>query len=252
MRLRGLLALFMAGAALGASAQPAASKAQRNEAVASYRKGEDAMRREAFEQAVSDFRTATRLDPMFAMAFYGLGQAHMSLRQYPEAVGAYEGCRDVFSRLGSLDADERSLIERAREDELRELRDSLQRVNAGKMKGGSPIGLQVQLEDRIRVLESSRQRGNEKNGGVPAEVFLALGSARFRAGQLPEAQSDYEKAVAENPDLGAAHNNLAVLYMLSGRFDEARQAVKKAEKAGVKVSPQFKDDLEKRAKAAGK
>jgi tetratricopeptide (TPR) repeat protein len=187
---------------------------------------------------------------MFAMAFYSLGQAQMALKRYPEAVEAYLGCQVVFERFSTLDSQERSAIERQREDELHELRDSLQRVNAGKIKGGSTVGLQVRLEERIRVLEASRQRGNEQNGGVPAEVALALGSARFRAGQLPEAEKDYEAAVGANPDLGAAYNNLAVLYMLSGRYDQAKDAVRKAEKAGVQVSPQFKADLAQRAKSA--
>ncbi len=236
-----LLVLWLAGAP--------ATDIQRAEAQQAYARGQEAMRSEAFEEAAREFTTAGRLDPMFAMAFYSLGQARMALKEYPQAVTAYEGCRDVFQQVSSLGEKERAAIDRQRDDELRELKDSLQRAITGKIKGGSTVGLQVRLEERIRVLESSRNRGQELNGGVPAEVSLALGSARFRAGQLPEAQKDYEAAAAANPGLGAAHNNLAVLYMLSGRFDDAREAVRRAEKAGVAVSPQFKQDLEQRAKA---
>jgi tetratricopeptide (TPR) repeat protein len=243
-----VLALLWTAPAAVANAQPV-TELKRGEAEQAYRRGGEAMRSEAFEEAAREFTTAGRLDPMFAMAFYSLGQARMALRQYPQAVAAYESCRSVFEKASTLSGQERTVLERQREDELHELRDSLQRVNAGKIKGGSVVGLQVRLEERIRMLESSRQRGNENTGGVPAEVSLALGSARFRAGQLPEAQQDYEAAVAADPSLGAAHNNLAVLYMLAGRYDQARDAVRKAEKAGVSVSLQFKEDLERRAKS---
>jgi hypothetical protein len=48
--------------------------------------------------------------------------------------------------------------------------------------------------------------------------------------------------------MGEAHNNVAVVYMLTGRLDEAKAEVKLAEKAGFKVNPKFKEDLEQRLK----
>ena len=47
-----------------------------------------------------------------------------------------------------------------------------------------------------------------------------------------------------------AHNNLAVVLMLTGRLEEAEREMKTAEKAGFRVSPQFKEDL-KKAMAGG-
>jgi Flp pilus assembly protein TadD len=51
--------------------------------------------------------------------------------------------------------------------------------------------------------------------------------------------------VQTNPKYGEAHNNLAVLYMLSGRKGDAENAVKQAERAGFKVNPQLKADIKK-------
>ena len=50
-----------------------------------------------------------------------------------------------------------------------------------------------------------------------------------------------------NPKFGEAHNNLAVIYMTSGRYKDAEAEVKAAEKAGFRVNPQFKEDLKKAA-----
>jgi Tfp pilus assembly protein PilF len=83
---------------------------------------------------------------------------------------------------------------------------------------------------------------------VPAEIFLALGSAYFRQQKLEDAEREYAEAVRINRKLGAAHNNLAVIYLLTGRLDLAEESVKQAERNGFKVNPRLKDDL-KAAKA---
>ena len=50
---------------------------------------------------------------------------------------------------------------------------------------------------------------------------------------------------AATPKLGEAHNNLAVVLMLTKRYPEATEELKAAEAAGFKVNPQFKEDLKK-------
>ena len=54
---------------------------------------------------------------------------------------------------------------------------------------------------------------------------------------------EYANAVRIDPKFGEAHNNLAVIYMMSGKKTEAENAVKMAEKAGFKVNPQLKADI---------
>jgi Flp pilus assembly protein TadD len=83
---------------------------------------------------------------------------------------------------------------------------------------------------------------------VPAYVSLALGSAYFRSGKLPEAEQAYLATVAADSKVGEAHNNLAVVYMETGRYDQAEKAVKAAEKAGLKVPQALKDEIQKRKK----
>jgi hypothetical protein len=53
-----------------------------------------------------------------------------------------------------------------------------------------------------------------------------------------------------NPKYGEAHNNIAVIYMQTGRLAAAEQEVKLAEKNGFRVNPQFKTDLKDRQKAS--
>lgn len=178
------------------------------------------MRSEAFEEAAAEFKKATEKDPVFARAFYGLGQARMALKQYAGAVVAYTSCRDLILREISMDGRAKGEIDRQRRDE------------------------------RLSVMKDQLARENWRAVQVPAEVSLGLGSAYFRLNQMDEAERNYRAAIRVDGQLGEAHNNLAVICMLSGRFDEADRAIKAAEKAGFAVSSQFKQDLKQRQASA--
>lgn len=81
---------------------------------------------------------------------------------------------------------------------------------------------------------------------VPAFVTLSLGSAYFRMGDLAQAEKAYVESIAVDAKSGEAHNNLAVVYLQTGRLAEAERAVKAAEKAGFTVHPRLKEDIKRR------
>jgi Flp pilus assembly protein TadD len=79
---------------------------------------------------------------------------------------------------------------------------------------------------------------------MPAEISLALGSAYLRGGRHTEAEQAYLDATKANPKMGAAWNNLAVVYLQTGRLDEAGKALSRAKKAGFAVNPRLAHDVE--------
>jgi len=247
-----VLALSAAAAAAPAvSAQGLPEQQRKDSARKHYRAGEEFMLSEAFDKAEAEFKTATEEDPGLALAFYGLGQARMALKQYPGAVEAYTACKDLFLREANMDRRAKAEMDRQRRDEIHELEESLARVRGGQIKGATPAQ-QTALEQRISVLKDAQGRADSPAQQIPAELSLGLGSAYFRLNQMDPAEQNFRAAVGANPKLGAAHNNLAVICMLSGRLDEADREIKAAEKAGFTVSPRFKDDLKQRLSAKPK
>jgi len=223
---------------------------RRAEAQQHFSAGQDSMHVEAFERAVREFKAAIELDPQLVLAHYNLGQAHMALKQYGSAVQAYLGCRQAVEQMNSLEQGQ--FVDRQQEidDQIHELQDLMRRVRFQK---GTERGNEHQLmmlEERIRVLERIRGKGNDRHARVPAELYLALGSAYYRQGALADAEREYAEAIKSDAKLGPAHNNLAVIYMLSGRYKEARVALQKAEKSGFPVNPNLKRDLEAREAAS--
>ena len=113
----------------------------------------------------------------------------------------------------------------------------------------------IQQQDMLRQLNNHRRdiqdaftRGNgmSLDATVPPWVSLALGSAYFRAGRLSDAEREYKATIAADSRSGEAHNNLAVVYLETGRITEAEASVKAAKKAGFKVHPQLEQDIKDR------
>jgi tetratricopeptide (TPR) repeat protein len=220
----------------------------RQRAAEHYRAGLAKMREEAWAEAEPEFRAAVGLDPLMVMAHYALGQTRMALKNYPGAVDAFVACREAHHRVAALYQTDRALADQRREDEIRELRDSLRLFQSGAVKASNVRSMTLRLEARLQQLETDRRRGSQ-TVETPAEFSLALGSAYFRSGRLPDAERAYREAIEVNDRMGEARNNLAVLLMMTGRLPEAEAEMQAAEKAGYAVNPRFKDDL-KRAKEA--
>ena len=216
---------------------------RRDEAQIHFAAGQDSMRAEEFEKAAREFKAAIALDPMLVLAHYSLGQAYMSLKAYPEAVKAYLGCREAIENLNTLQQGDLVHRDHDIDDQIHELQDLIRRSRGAR---GTERGNEHQvmmLEERIRVLQGIRGTGKDRHATVPAELYLALGSAYFRQGAMEEAEKQYTEAVKADSKLGPAHNNLAVIYMLSGRYKEAHVALARAEKSGFPVNPNLKRDL---------
>ena len=187
----------------------------RRQAAEHHKNGSALMRSERFEQAVEEFKKAVALDPFLVMAHYNLGQSYMALKRYVDAEGAYRGAAEAVGRLGTLSDKTRAEIDRRNRDEIDELKSSLQQLRSGQIKNASVGAMIPRMEERIRVLEDMRASGREVMR-VPAEIHLGLGSAYFRQSKLEDAEQAYVQAVRSDARLGAAHNNLAVIYMLTG------------------------------------
>jgi len=216
-----------------------------NNALTHYRAGEDLMRNEQFADARDEFQQAIKFDPLLTIAHYELGQSFMALRQYQEAIRAYVGCRTAYQSLAALVSRNDFVADQRRDDEVRELRQSIDDIQSGRIKISTGRDVMVaRLEHRISELERTKQTGRS-SFDTPPELSLALGSAYFRSGDLLDAEREWKDAVDGNAKLGEAYNNLAALYAMTGRKSEAQQSVKDAERSGYKVNPNLKTDIQR-------
>ncbi len=206
-----------------------------------------------FDGAARAFEAALQIYPEYADALHGLGEARMALKQYDAAASALERCRDSYARAGTQDAEHRLLANRAREDQLRMLRQRLATLESTSAQpaagggGGGPAGNAelLDVKQQIREIQADREPGpvTGQPAPVPAFVSLALGSAYFRLERLGDAEREFRAAVAVEPRFGEAHSNLALVCLLTGRAAEAQEHVRIAEEAKFKVNPELKRQI---------
>jgi len=247
MRLMVAALAFSILPSLATAQDEAANEQQLKEAREHYQKGEDLMIEEDFSGAATEFRMATRLDPDYTLAYYSLGQANMALARFDEAATAYESCRGTIEARSKLDVQRRGEARQARADELLDIEAAILRWGGPE---APPNTQTMRLQERKRLLEQQQDKDAINAVAVPPELSIALGSAYFRLHRPEDAEREYLAAIAAGDQTGAAHNNVAVFYMMEGRLDEAKQSVLAAEEAGFRVDPRFKEDLKKRAAAA--
>lgn len=238
-----VVAILLGFAGNGMLAQPQRDQA-RGRAMPWYKLGLDDLKAEQWEKAATEFQHALVIDPTFEMAYYALGRAMMPQRKYGEAVGALAKCRDLYTQqAGRLFANQQD-AQQYRRDRITEIDDLIRQYQQGPQ---TPQKLEAvrQLEDNRRRIQDNIQRGTNVSldVSVPSFVSLALGSAYFRLGRLADAEREYKATIAADPKTGEAHSNLAVVYLQTGRYDEAEKAVKAAEKTGFKVNPMLKEDI---------
>lgn len=231
-----------------ASAQ-SLSPADLDKARVQNRLGWEQMRGESFERAITHFQSAIEINPEYEMPFYGLGRAHMALKQYVSAISALTRCRDLYRAQVGRQFSNQQDAQRFRADRITELDEMIRQVQTGPQT--------IQTQDQMRQLQEQKRqiqdiiaRGNNMNveASVPAWVSLSLGSAYFRAGRLADAEREYKATIEADKRSGEALNNLAVVYLETGRIPEAEASLNSAKRVGFKVNPQLEQTIKERSR----
>lgn len=244
--------LFAIGLVLGANLvsaqQVRLEEIERQSALTHLKAGQEALARERYPEAEREFREAIRLNPRLELAHYGLGQVFMVTRRYKQAIDSFTICRDLFQHNTADNEDARASQQRRLDDQIQSKRDELRMLESGRIRTTMP-GSVDRVRSELSQLERLRQRGRESIGTLPPFILTALGSAYFRSGAFLEAEREWRQALAADPNIGELHNNLAVVCMETGRYEEAEKEIRLAEKAGFRVSDGLKQELKARRAA---
>ncbi len=233
---------------------PQVADRDKQQAVEHYRAGQDALRSERYEVAEREFQASIKLDPTYELPRYGLGQTYMAMKRFANAITAFVNCRDVIHANNVADALDDTKRQRRIDDELQELENQKAVAKspghvATPASAGTLQSYLQQLDERIGTLKEERHRPVATGDGpTPAWLSLALGSAYFRTDAYDDAEREYKAAIVVNPKLGEAHNDLAVVYLITKRPVEAAAELNAAEKSGFKVNAQLKEDVKNAVK----
>jgi tetratricopeptide (TPR) repeat protein len=175
-------------------AEPAPQHVPKPEALAVYQEGEAAYKRKDMVNAAQAFESAVKIDPEFAAAWRGLGDARLSLRQSAEAEAA-------FRKLLELSPGDTNALS------------SLAWVLAAEKKYGEAI-------DALR-----KQLAIEPDVG---DTYQRIGDVYMRMKQPERAIPEFERAVSLLPNNWGSHYQLGDAYMRTREYDKAAAAFERA------------------------
>ena len=214
-------------------------------ATLAYERGWEQFHQEKFAAAEESFKQAINFDGKFALAYYALGRADVAQHRFAEAIRAYVTCRDIYLALAGEKFSNQMQAKQRKADQILEYQMALRQAQLSPQANTSSGRLyQQQLQKSIMIMQQSNDRNPVTlEATVPYFVPMALGAAYFRSERFAEAEHEYKVALEANPTSGETHNNLAVLYLTLGRFDDCGREISLAEKTGFQVNPGLKEEL---------
>ena len=144
------------------------------EARQHYQRGHEALHSEKYEVAEREFQESIRLDPIFELSRYGLGQTYMAMKRYPDAVAAFQKCRDVFHANNAADASDQIARDQRLDDRIKELEDQKRtyqspgHVASTSASAGFSRSYLQNLDIQINSLKEARHRQATNEEPTPA------------------------------------------------------------------------------------
>lgn len=227
MRLSSLVVAFSAVCVVAAPvrAQAPAGEVSRDPAVqAAYDAGVKLLAEEKYEDAITEFTTATA-DDTFAEAFLGLGDALRQLEDYQAAIQAYTGARDRNPRLARVHFG-LGMCHKEQGDYNMAMNDlqnaiDLDRRDPEIVAELGKLYLDVgNPSEALRTLEMAVGLNPES-----AEVYSDLGWARFQMRQTEEGTADLKKSIELDPEVYETYFRLTNVYLSKEEYPEAIEAV---------------------------
>jgi tetratricopeptide (TPR) repeat protein len=198
------------------------------------------------DKAKASFEKALKLVPSYPDGHVGLGHVALNAKQYEQALTEYELAREGYAKLGDQLFDQRLKgyhESRSKVNDLRQLLNALESGQEGDPTSTQQVFRITEIQVQIETLENMPPPTKEMATEPPGELDFHVGNALCRLGRWEEAIGPLESCIRKSPEFAAAYNNIALAYWRSGRIEDARKSLVKAEALGFDVNPRFKEDL---------
>lgn len=194
------------------------------------------------KEGEAELLEAIKAFPDFADAHVELGNLAMRRKDYTAGLEWYLQAKTALTNLQGLSR--RQEVERRKRlqesmDILRERIDQLRMSNRPADQG--------ELSEAMAKLEKLQHEQTklftQDEKAIPAQIHFLIGNARMSLEQYDQAIEDYGQALSLRPGYGEVHNNLAVIYFYRKDYARTWEHLLAAEKAGIRINPQFREDL---------
>jgi serine/threonine-protein kinase len=194
---------------------------------------------EALSKSLECFRSATKKDPQYALAFAGLAEAHILLatgsyleepqqetlakarKAAERALQLHPSCAEAHISMGLVLFRADWDFEGAEREYLRGLE-----LNEGYASGhhhyAMLLAMTARLDEAIEQIERARELDP-----LALIISTAMGRIFYFAQRYDESIAQCKRTIALDPEFANAYFDLSISYAQAGKFDEAEEAMRK-------------------------
>jgi tetratricopeptide (TPR) repeat protein len=206
-----------------------------------FEKGQDLFLKEKYGKAEEALLECLENFPNYSQADYFLSQIYYQKGDFEKALDHINKAKANYKFMADLlVASQQKYL-----DELRKQKQELQDILP-------TITNKEEIEKTKNKIEIINSRMNEplpQLGEMSADYYYFNGNIFMKMKKYNEAHANYLEALKLNPRHGNASNNLASLYYMIKKYQQALDFLNQAEANGVKINPEFKKAI---LKAMGK
>ena len=239
------LCLFLFAVSVSAGpAEQQANAADLNKAQSLFKNGCKESEKKNYPAAESLFNQALEAYPLLPGAYVELGKIQMAQGNPAKALELYLKAKETYIALH--DARQKDQMRQQADD--RDYAQKGQDANMAGRTGGFAKSFGKSSQDARK--EDNRQvvSNADATADIPALFYLYLGGAYLRLNKAAEAETELLAGIAKDGKLAPLHFNLAVSYLMQGKYQESATEASAAKKLGFQLPPPFVKDLETRGK----
>ncbi|MEM1167810.1 MAG: tetratricopeptide repeat protein [Cyanobacteria bacterium P01_H01_bin.35] len=165
-----------------------------------YELGEKFLEQQNWEEAVTSYRQAIKLNPTFSWSYYKLGQALTQLQKWEEATTTYQKAIELNSDFPW----------------------------SYHHLGNALLQLE-KWEEAVNAYHSFLKLNPDNYW-----IYHKLGEALFKLGEFDQAILSYQRAIQLNPEIKGTHQKLADILFQIGKLEAAETAYRQA----IKLNPE--------------
>ncbi|NES04497.1 MAG: tetratricopeptide repeat protein [Okeania sp. SIO2F4] len=165
-----------------------------------YELAEKFLEQQKWEEAVTNYRQAVKLNPNFSWSYYKLGQALTKLQKWEEAITTYQKAIELNSDFPW----------------------------SYHHLGNALLQLE-KWEEAVNAYQNFLQINSDNYW-----TYHKLGEALFKLGEFDQAILYYQKAIQLNPEIKGTHQKLADILFKIGKLEAAETAYRQA----IKLNPE--------------
>lgn len=204
-----------------------------------------------WDEARNYFLRAIEADRFFAESYAGLGLIYLHDKNWDEALGSFLRARELGYRSPVLNVN-LSFTYLARKDWISAENEARLAIKEQPdlATAYNNLGIALAQQNRLEEAREALARAVELSP-LDRDAILNQAAVEFSLGNEDRALELFLKALALSPDHpgnGPVYNNLAVIYYWQGQFEKSWDFCLKALQSGVRVDPDFVEELRKKIK----